>query len=261
INDLYKDLLDQNISEDIEKEKSKHDKLELNIKLNNIKVKLCFDEIVKISKFNGIMMDLIVAQINIINDIKLQTIKSGISLLSIEPEELQIEPLFFITPSYEFNFLSIVVNNNISNNIDPNAFLNEFLDNHSLNDYGKFWFKEKSLKQAKTQIHGNINKVYLNINPDIIKGVIHIINYVLDLFINVSSKDVETRNSNNEINSRESSLVYDSFNNSPIEKMFELLTINIKINDIIISLYSYDDIFYQISLGTFESFIALSNLG
>jgi len=39
------------------------------------------------SKFNGMMIDLIGAQFNMINDIQFSTIKAGISLLSIEPEE------------------------------------------------------------------------------------------------------------------------------------------------------------------------------
>ncbi len=54
----------------------------------------------------------------------------------------------FIASSKENCFLSIMMNQNIPENNDPNAFLNEFLDNHSTNDYGKIWFKERSLKQS-----------------------------------------------------------------------------------------------------------------
>jgi len=53
----------------------------------------------------------------------------------------------------ENNFLTVTINDNIPANNDPNAFLNEFLDSHSPNDYGKFWFKERSLKQAVNIIY------------------------------------------------------------------------------------------------------------
>jgi len=114
-----------------------------------------------------------------ITDIRFQLYLAGISLLSIEPEEcniciilyfillhfnyilikftilnilllyiVQTEPIVFITSSKENCFLSVMMNQNTPENNDPNAFLNEFLDNHSTNDYGKFWFKERSLKQS-----------------------------------------------------------------------------------------------------------------
>ncbi|OUM58616.1 hypothetical protein PIROE2DRAFT_16047, partial [Piromyces sp. E2] len=238
INDIYKDLMEQNtIGETIEEEKKpKEEKLELYIRFNDIKAKLHFDGIEQMSKFNGIIIDIVGAQFNMLNDIQLQMIKAGISLLSIEPEEIQIEPLIFITPTWESNFLTITINDNIPENNDPNFFLKEFLDNHSPNDYGKFWFKERSLKQAKNQISMNVNEIFVNVNPDIIKGIMYIINYVLDTFVNTSSNNnVETSINSFELEKRESSLslVYDPVTTVQdiTEKIFELLTINIKINN------------------------------
>jgi len=80
----------------------------------------------------------------------------------------------------------------------------------------------------------NINEIYLNINPDIIKGIMHIINYALDTFVNTSSSNTETNNNSFELGKRESSLslVYDPSKIQDVtEKVFELLTINVKIKN------------------------------
>ncbi|ORX87760.1 hypothetical protein BCR32DRAFT_239867 [Anaeromyces robustus] len=266
INELYNDLIKDNIIEDNKEEAQTKDKFKVIIKFNDIKFKLLLDEIDKNSRYNGIMIDLINSQFEMVTDIQFQICKTGITLLSIEPEEIQREPLLFITSSNENWFLSIIINQKISENDDPNAFLKEFLDNRSPNDYGKFWFKERSIKQSKYQINANINELYININPEIIKGIMHIINFVLDTFVNISSNNqIDINNNYNLLSKNEitSSYSYNSLISIQeiSQKKFELITINVKMNKLILLLFGLNDIYYRLTLETFDSFVAFSNLG
>jgi len=73
------------------------------------------------------------------------------------------------------------------------------------------------------------------------------INYVLDEFVN-NDKSITEATYSSQIQNYE-------------EKDFELTSLSIKINNTKIALFGLDDIYYQLTLGKFNAFIANSNLG
>ncbi|ORY81105.1 hypothetical protein LY90DRAFT_620630 [Neocallimastix californiae] len=181
------------------------------------------------------------------DEIQFQLNKFGTSLLSNKSEEIQIEPILFITSSKDNYFFSMTTNQSITKNNDLEALLNEFLNSNSSDDYGKFWFKEKALQQSKYQIDVNIKDLFVNIDTNIVKGIMHMINYVFDEFINNDNSMKEKANS--------------SAIQECKEKKLELTSLNLKINNIKILLFGLEDICYQLTLEKFDAFISFSNLG
>jgi len=86
----------------------------------------------------------------------------------------------------------------------------------------------------------NIDELHTNISPDIIKGIMHTINYVLDTFINIPINNTNVNNNSLEKAQSFSSLAYEPISNiqETSQKLFELLTLNIKINNCNYLLYN-----------------------